>query len=138
MKFSRLAATLSTAGMLGAGLATTAASAAPASSASTVPVIYAAFGNWQRPKVEPRAFALGANFWLSGLRWTRWSSVATAYGTDNWANGNAGHLHRWASTVTLYKVKTHHGHRYFDAMKIASHGHRTIRLTYRSGGWFQS
>ena len=135
----KLAATLGAAGMLSTGLATTAASAAPANSASTVQVIYAAFGNWQSPKVEPRTFALGANFWLSGLHWTHWSSVATAHGTDNWSNGNAGHLHRWASTVTLYKVKSHHGHRYFDAMKIASHGHHTLRLTYRiPGGWFQS
>jgi len=119
------------------GLATAGAAAQPAS-ASTVPVIYATFGSWQHPQVRPHTFGLGANWWLSYMRWSRWSSQASGHGSDNWSNGNAGTLHRWPSTVTLSNVKLHNGHRYYSAMKITSRGHQTIRLTYRRGGWFQS
>lgn len=125
------AAAIALAGLGAAGIAQPA-------SASTVPVIYATFGSWQHPRVRPHTFTLGANWWLSGMRWSRWSSQASGHGTDNWSSGNAGRLHRWPSTVTLSHVKIHHRHRYYSAMKITSRGHRTIRLTYRRGGWFQS
>jgi hypothetical protein len=125
--------------MLLAGIgATTAASAAPAS-ARSVPVIYATFGNWQSPTVEPRNMAMGAFFVLRNLLWTRWNGkFAKAGGTDQWADGAAGKVHNWPSTITVYRVRTHKGQRYYSRMKIASHGHPTDRLTYHSGGWFQS
>jgi hypothetical protein len=61
------------------------------------------------------------------LRWSRWSSVATAHGTDNVSAGNMPPFHHWASTVTLSNVRVHNGHRYYSWMKITSRGHRTFR-----------
>jgi hypothetical protein len=127
--------------MLAAGLgATTAAASAAPAQASRVPVIYGTFGNWQSPRVEPRNQAMGAEFVLVRMRWTRWNgSFAKAGGTDQWADGAAGKVHNWPSTITLYRVRTHGGHRYYSRMTIASHGHHTFRLSYRiPGGWFQS
>jgi hypothetical protein len=140
MHIKRLAAAIGVSGMLLAGVgATTGASAAPAS-ARSVPVIYATFGNWQSPTVEPRNMTMGAEFVLVRMRWTRWNgSFAKAGGTDQWADGEAGQIHRWPSTITLSRVRTHRGHPYYSRMKIASHGHHTFRLSYRiPGGWFQS
>ena len=94
--------------MLAAGLGatTTAASAAPAS-ASSVPVIYATFGNWRSPTVEPRNMDMGAFFVLRNMLGTRWNgSFAKAGGTDQWSNGAAGKVHSWPSTITLYRVRT--------------------------------
>jgi hypothetical protein len=140
MHIKRLAAAIGVSGMLLAGVgATTGASAAPAS-ARSVPVIYATFGNWQGPTVEPRNMTMGAEFVLVRMRWTRWNgSFAKAGGTDQWADGEAGQLHRWPSTITLSRVRNHRDQRYYSRMKIASHGHHTFRLSYRiPGGWFQS
>ena len=109
------------------------------SSTRSVPVLYASIGNWQHPTVEPGSFPLGAFFILTRLYWTRWNSVASANGIDNWSNGAAGRPHHWASVITLYRVRDHRSHRYYTRMKITSHGHRTIHLVYRiPGGWFQS
>ena len=83
---------------------------------------------------------MGAMFALINMRWTRWNGTfAKAGGTDRWANGAAGPVHNWPSTITLYRVRTHKGHLYYSRMKIASHGHRTFHLHYwgSKGGWFQ-
>ena len=70
---------------------------------------------------------MGAEFVLVNMRWTRWNGTfAKAGGTDRWANGAAGPVHNWPSTITLYRVRIHNGHRYYSRMKIASHGHRTF------------
>jgi hypothetical protein len=60
---------------------------APAS-ARSVPVIYATFGNWQSPTVEPRNMPMGAFFVLRNLLWTRWNGkFAKAGGTDQFSDG---------------------------------------------------
>jgi hypothetical protein len=127
---------------LGAGLSTTAANAAPVSAHHPpAPVLYGTFGNWQSPRIEPRSQAMGALFVLMNMRWTRWNGTsARAGGTDQWANSEAGPLHRWPSTITLYRVRTHNGHPYYSRMTISSHGHPTFHRVYRgsNGGWFGS
>lgn len=141
MRIRVMAASIGAAGMLAAGLgATTAEATAAPGSASTVPVIYGTFGNWQSPRVEPRNQGLGAEFALINMRWTRWNGTfARAGGTNRWANGAAGPVHNWPSTISLYRVRTHNGHRYYSRMTIASHGHRTFHLHYwgSKGGWSQ-
>lgn len=115
------------------------------SAASTVPVIYASMGRWQHPTVEPGSFPIGAFFYLLGMYWYRWNSVASANGIDNWSNGAAGRPHHWASVIALSRVRDHRGHLYYTRMKIASRGHRTIHLAYHvpakagvPAGWFES
>lgn len=108
--------------------------------ASTAPVIYGTFGDWRGPRVEPRSQTMGAMFVLLNMRWKVWArTYAKAGGTDQWANGAAGKIHNWPSTITLYRVRTHKGQRYYSRMTIASHGHRTMHLVYwgGKGGWFQ-
>jgi hypothetical protein len=46
---------------------------------STVPVIYGTFGNWRGPRVEPRNQAMGAEFVLINMRWTRWNAARAGH-----------------------------------------------------------
>jgi hypothetical protein len=41
--------------------------------------------------------------------------------------------------VSLYDVRSHHGTRYYDRIKVAARGHRTLRMTYHfsHGGYWQ-
>jgi hypothetical protein len=126
--------------MTGLGATTAATAAVPAVSARPAPVIYGTFGNWRGPRIEPRNQAMGAAFVLIKMRWTRWNgSSARAGGTDQIGGNATTPIHYWPSTITLYRVRAHHGHPYYSRMTIASHGHRTLHLHYwgSNGGWFQ-
>lgn len=140
----RVAASLAGLGAVAAAVLGTAGAASASTTTpavTTSPVLYQAFGTWVQPVVKPGDFGLGADFILIHLKWSAWaSSGATGSGTDKWSNGARGYVHHWPTTVTLWGAGTHshNGVRYYSGMKLVSPGHRTIRLTYRTGGWYQS
>jgi hypothetical protein len=134
------------AGMLGGVVATSGAA-----SASTGRVVayntkytgewppYATFPTpWSHPAAHPQALLSdGYSIWgARHLSWTSWGA-RSAHG-----NGQAfgyfvseSHLTTYRASVSLWDVKSHHGLRYFAKLKISAHGHKTIRLTIRSGSW---
>lgn len=136
MNIRSIAAAAGAAMMLFAGLGTTTAASA---ATSRIPVIYGTYGNWQTPRVKPRAQAMGACFVLRDMRWKTWNGTsAKAGGTDEVAPyGCASRAYDWPSTITLYRVRIHKGRPYYSRMTITSHGHPTFHRVYRiPGGWF--
>lgn len=127
---------------LGGIAATTAATTA---SASTVPVVYQTFGNYQGPMIRPGHMGLGALWGFKRARWKRWNdSSAYASAKEFAAASEAGPEYRWWIRVTLSDVKRHDGHFYYTKMRLvgnpppASRVKNVQYLVYRiPGGWFQ-
>jgi hypothetical protein len=126
--------------MLGAGLATTAASTAPASSRSVKAYNTTSPGPWNHPATRPRAvLAPGYATWgARHLSWPRWGArSASGHGQEfqTVESQTGDYITTYNASVSLWDVKSHHGLRYFAKLKISAHGHKTIRLTMRSGTW---
>lgn len=138
MKLSRISTAAVTALALGGGLlSTTAAIGAPTAS-SHVPVVYTqGMGPaWAGPRVRPTEIVNGALWGESHMSWSKWSgSGATGRGWffEGWYANGRMHTNNYRATVTLWGVKDHHGTRYYSHMKIAAHGHKTLRLTAHGG-----
>jgi|ERR1700722_11732193 len=111
MLIRKLAATLGAAGMLVAGVGTTAAATAPAS-ASGRPVVYQATGP---AVVRPGTFFISrgvASAWfISSLHWSRWNrSSAAGRGREN---ASRSHV-----SIILWRVRTHDGTRYYSRLTV--------------------
>lgn len=127
-------------------LSTTAAVAAPASSRPVVAYNTHYAGVWDQPTAwshpASRPYALlstGYATWgARHLSWSRWGArSATGHGQEFQVveSQRGDYITTYRASVSLWDVKTHHGLRYFAKMKISAHGHKTIRLTMRSGTW---
>jgi hypothetical protein len=124
----------------------TAAHGAPAgqdrtkASVSTYPVVYLGgmAGGWMGPSVRPRTLYLGADWTISGLRWADWGQQeASGHGTYDACAGAAGPCDRFWAAITVTDVRTHHGTRYFAAMKVTGTGQPTDWLVMDMFGVWQ-
>jgi len=131
------------------GARTTDGSALPGSTqavsarAASRPVLPGAYlgamaGAWSGPEIRPSAFDLGADWSITRLTWTHWTSVsASGRGYYIASAGAACPCTRYWAAVTLTEVRDHAGHRYFARMKVTD-DHRTPRLLVmntRLGYW---
>lgn len=119
------AAVIVLAGVSAAVVVTTSA-ASPASQA--LPVTYGFDGHqgWAHGAVRPHALYLGAggSLFVRRVRWIGWSQAGARGSGTRWADNcvpscAAGSFARSAATITLSRVRTHHGQRYFSRMRIA-------------------
>lgn len=118
-------------------LATPIAAAIPASAAPAqrTPVMYSG-GIWQNAARRPHSFTLGADFGLSHMSWSRWTNTsAFGHGHLVACAGAAGPCAIFRAGVTLRKVKTHNGTRYFASMTLTGKNRRTQKLVMRNGAW---
>ncbi len=119
-----------------------------AAQASTAVVVYGFSGkcpptNWADPLVKPTHafFSLPCEDGIKHLTWQHWSrSMATGRGQHLQFNGTG--FTPQSATITLSKVRTHDGHRYFSHMVIRSktkNGHHhteTLNWGHDKGvGW---
>lgn len=133
----KFAAAAGAAAMLGAGLATTAASAAPTSSRPVVAYNTASPGPWNHPAPRPHALLSGGygTWGARHLSWSRWNTRSAKGHGQAFGYFVSESLTTYPASVSLWDVKNHHGLRYFAKMKMSAHGHKTIRLTMRGGTW---
>jgi hypothetical protein len=119
---------------LGGMAATTAATAAPVSTAALaaskhLPVLYGSMGGrWHSNGVRPYAIGLGADWVINKMSWFRWNG-SSAYGSGKEIAGDATHVYRWWVRITLTDVKYHHGRPYYDHMKMVGHAPRGVPVT---------
>jgi hypothetical protein len=130
------------------------ASPAVASSAQPpgpTPVVQPAYGGWQHLTRRPHHVAAvnPAGTLVSQIHWQYWGH-RTAYGrgwpaTDCPSFANPAHILRVG--VLLYRVRSHHGTRYFSRMKLSCHDGpagspaQHINLSFEDGaqiGWDQT
>ena|SRR5712692_571452 len=113
-----------------AGLSAAAAvirSAAPGAGLP-LPVAYGFDGHqgWTHGEVRPRTvyFGTGGSLFVRGLGWASWNQADARGRGTRWAdncvpNCAAGSYARSATTITLRRVRDHHGQPYFSRMILA-------------------
>jgi len=103
---------------------------AVSAAASTRPVVYNYDEGWHHARVRPDVIYIGANApHVTRLTWTHWTSTAYAHGTlrkqsDSCLEHNPSFrcpFRKYAVGVTLRRVATHHGVRYFSRMHWSYH-----------------
>ena len=124
--------------------------AAPAS-ASTRPVMYgtygAASGSWQGATIKPPAVYFGTDSVLSvrSLTWAYWNTTSAWGRGTRWQdncipNCATGIYHSHPATLTMWRVRWHHGQRYYTRMTMrwtTSAGtvhHQTVYSYSTAGG----
>ena len=112
--------------------------AAPAAPASRTPVVYTQGmgAKWGGPARRPHSFGLGADFGITKMTWSSWTSKgAFGHGHLVACAGAAGPCAIFRAGVRLSTVKRHNGTRYFATMILTGKHRRTQRLVMRHGAW---
>src|SRR5712691_5443622 len=111
--------------VIGVGFALRATASAGSSS---LPVVYGFAGasGWQHPGIQPPAvyFGTGGSLLIRGLRWASWGDQRAIAHGSRWANScdpncAAGQFAKVPAELTLSRVRTHDGVRYYS--KLTTH-----------------
>lgn len=117
-----LAMALGTIGVAGMG----------AASASTSRTYVYTRPNWSKPAIRPSSIE-GVGYAPYGVRHMHWSSwgqsSAFGYGQSFGYFNSENHQTKYGAYVALYRLRIHHGHRYFSRMKVAAPHHKTRYYT---------
>lgn len=118
-----------------AGILSASAAFALAASASASPVVYNYAEGFHHGRVQPRAIYVGSGGspYVIHLRWSHWNR-ATASGHGRLWEQIPGctkptyqcPYYHHSARVYLYRVRSHHGTRYFSRMRWTSHSERIV------------
>src|SRR5580692_6839106 len=93
---------------------------------------------WGGPARRPHDFALGADYGVDKLTWSRWTnSGASGHGHLVACAGAEGPCVRYRVGLTLSRVRMHRHTRYFAFMKMTAKHRKTVHLVMRNGLWTQ-